>query len=399
VIASVVRERGELETDVARQWWSLPPSTLIPLADGQRCLVLYTGHPGGPAGPDVRDAVLCFLPRLTEAGKLDASSGSGDGNVAHFELDPEWPQSVGAVEFHLRTSDWFGHNHQSDPRYNQVLLHVVLRLDSQVPTRRQDGTLVPTCSLLDLPDLPEQTPAWPCQQEPLAAEAMTGTLLYAGLSRLLAKSQTLQQALTQTRPVAGSPFNLYDTCLLPALAEGLGYGRDRAFFYAVGQRLVGLTPHIPEPLGHTQTPAPLDENRLGILRALSAGWSQTGLWQTLLPMLQTNLDVKSALLALRALFHPLSRARTDIIIYNVVLPFAIAVAERESNPRLTVRAQQMYLAYPRLVSNRVTRIMSAQLQLSAEPEQACLQQGLHHIYIQNCQAKHCQTCLCGGARQ
>ena len=395
MISGVVRERGEQETDVARQWWKLPPSTLLPLVDGQRCLVLYTGHPGGSAGPDVQDAVLCFLPRLTETEKLARTAESRD----YLDLDQAWPQSVGAVEFHLRASDWFGHNHQSDPRYNQVLLHVVLWLDSQVPTRRQDGTLVPTCSLLDLPQLPEQTPAWPCQQEPLAAEAMTGTLLYAGLSRLMEKSQTLLQALTTARPIAGSPFDLYDTCLLPALAEGLGYGRDRAFFHAVGQRLVGLTPHIPEPLGHTERPAPLDARRLGILRTLSTHWSQTGLWQTLRPIFQANLDARSALLAQRALFHPLSRTRTDIIICNVVLPFAIAVAEWENNPRLAVQAQQWYLAYPRLVSNRVTRLMSAQLQLPIEPAQACLQQGLQHIYTRHCQAKDCQHCPCGRARQ
>ena len=61
--ALMIRERAEQETDIARDWWRLPSHTLLPLEDGQRCLLLYNGRPGGPAGPDVRDAVLRSLPR------------------------------------------------------------------------------------------------------------------------------------------------------------------------------------------------------------------------------------------------------------------------------------------------------------------------------------------------
>jgi hypothetical protein len=42
--------------------------------------------------------------------------------------------------------------------------------------------------------------------------------------------------------------------------------------------------------------------------------------------------------------------------------------------------------------------MTAQLELLAEPEQACLQQGLHHVYAQTCQGKQCQDCLFGRKR-
>ncbi|MGH2482211.1 MAG: hypothetical protein ACRDHW_21380, partial [Ktedonobacteraceae bacterium] len=59
---------------------------------------------------------------------------------------------------------------------------------------------------------------------------------------------------------------------------------------------------------------------------------------------------------------------------------------------------QLYLAYPGLVSNRITRMMRSQLQLPKEPAQASLQQGLHAIYAHTCQAKHCQMCVCGGKR-
>ena len=371
----VIREYSELESDVARAWWRLAPRTLLPLEDGRRCLLLYNGQPGGPAGPDVRDAVLRLLPRTPQEEEL---------------------QLVGDVEFHLRASDWTVHGHQHDPRYNGVILHVVHYLDSSTPTRRQDGSVIPACSLLDFPHPPLHVLTWPCQSDPLAPQAVTSTLLYAGLRRFHEKRAALGRALAA--PVPSSSWNSYDTCLLPALAEGLGYGRDRAFFRAAGLRLMGLAASVPEPLGRSPEPAPLDANRLRTLRTLITRWREIGAWQTLRRVLERDEDVKATLSALRAAFQPLSQTRTDILATNIVLPFAAAVGALENTASLAIRAQNLYLAYPGLVSNRVTRSMSAQLQLTEEPEQACLQQGLHDIYTRTCQAKDCQHCLCGGQR-
>lgn len=417
----VIRERGEQEDDLARAWWQLAPSSILSLEDGRRCLLLYNGQPGGPAGPDVRDAVLRLLSRGSpphtrgksgQAGPergVKRDKGEMEAEVSsHLYTQEKSEQAVpeieaeetltGDVEFHLRAGDWFAHGHHADPRYNQVILHVIRYPDAQMPARRQDGASVPACSLLDLTQPPEQIPTWPCQQRSLAPQELTTTLLRAGLQRFVEKSQALYRVLTQARPTPGGAFHVYDTCLLPALAEGLGYGRDRAFFRAAGQRLVGLPARLPEPLGHTPTPAPLDVSRLRVLRLLAARWRQAGVWYTLSQALRPAQSVKVAATALRAALYPLNRARADILIINIILPFAAAVAELENDVSLTARAQQIYLAYPGLASNRITRMMKTQLRLAEEPAQACLQQGLHHIYAQTCRAKDCRNCLCGGRR-
>jgi hypothetical protein len=54
----------------------------------------------------------------------------------------EW---AGHVEIHVRSSDWHRHNHQSDPAYNNVILHVVFEYDQ--PAIRQSGTAVHTLEL------------------------------------------------------------------------------------------------------------------------------------------------------------------------------------------------------------------------------------------------------------
>jgi len=238
-------------------------------------------------------------------------------------------------------------------------------------------------------------------------------------------------------------------CLIPALAEALGFGRDRAFFRAAGLHLIGAVKTFPDPLGRALQPSPLDTNRLYILRALVEQWRTTGAWETfrqaLLATSTENFlprrggsgveqggDACVALAAddhpghasgtptqgdasvptphpstpaptrqsaglhqLRNIFHGLGTARTDILICNIVLPFAAAVAQQDNYPVLGEYARNLYSAYPGLSSNQITRAMCKQLLLKSEPKGACQQQGLHFIYAQTCREKRCNECLIG----
>tara|TARA_R110002051_G_scaffold137396_2_gene209851 strand:+ start:10037 stop:11314 length:1278 start_codon:yes stop_codon:yes gene_type:complete len=52
---------------------------------------------------------------------------------------------AGNVEIHVKSSDWYAHNHQEDSNYDNVVLHVVW--DDDVSVFRKDGTQIPTLSL------------------------------------------------------------------------------------------------------------------------------------------------------------------------------------------------------------------------------------------------------------
>ena len=54
----------------------------------------------------------------------------------------EW---CGSVEFHLKASDWYTHQHHLDAAYNNVILHLVWEDDVEV--YNQEGTRVPTLSV------------------------------------------------------------------------------------------------------------------------------------------------------------------------------------------------------------------------------------------------------------
>lgn len=51
---------------------------------------------------------------------------------------------MGNIEIHLNSSDWYKHNHQSDPAYDNVILHVVLNYDKPVFINKEE---VPTLAL------------------------------------------------------------------------------------------------------------------------------------------------------------------------------------------------------------------------------------------------------------
>jgi hypothetical protein len=91
--------------------------TNLRTAGGEEIQVLKPGHRNADAGPD-------FLGARLRLG------------------DVEWN---GAVEIHLRASDWARHNHQIDPKYDQVILHVVATHDCEVA--RTNGSLIPALAL------------------------------------------------------------------------------------------------------------------------------------------------------------------------------------------------------------------------------------------------------------
>ena len=100
-------------------------------------------------------------------------------------------------------------------------------------------------------------------------EARDRLLEGAGVQRFEQKVYAYVEQLHASGSVSTlNALATYDLCLLPALAEGLGYGRDRDFFRAVGLRLAGQGIPVPEPLGRAPSPAPLDARRLQCLRLL-----------------------------------------------------------------------------------------------------------------------------------
>ena len=81
--------------------------------------VIYPGRVNGDNGPDFRDAVIVNKSHLTK----------------------------GDVEVHVKSSDWYSHEHHTDAEYNNVILHVVMWHDCNSATLLQSGKPVPVLCL------------------------------------------------------------------------------------------------------------------------------------------------------------------------------------------------------------------------------------------------------------
>ncbi|WP_424963614.1 DUF2851 family protein [Ekhidna sp.] len=88
----------------------------LKLTDNQTLKVFYPGNHNQDSGPDFEEARI----------KIDSI---------------EW---AGQVEIHLHSSDWNHHNHQHDPAYKNVILHVVWKHDKGI---QLNGTPIPTLEL------------------------------------------------------------------------------------------------------------------------------------------------------------------------------------------------------------------------------------------------------------
>ncbi|MGB5553950.1 MAG: DUF2851 family protein [Flavobacteriaceae bacterium] len=80
--------------------------------------------------------------RIEDTGTHNHLSGPDFFN-AKIRIDGQlW---AGNVEIHLKSSDWYAHNHERDNNYNNVILHVVWEDDAKV--FRSDNSEIPTLEL------------------------------------------------------------------------------------------------------------------------------------------------------------------------------------------------------------------------------------------------------------
>lgn len=64
---------------------------------------------------------------------------------AHIKIGSQkW---AGNVEIHLKSSDWYLHNHETDVAYDNVILHVVWEHDTEI--FRENNTEIPVLVLKD----------------------------------------------------------------------------------------------------------------------------------------------------------------------------------------------------------------------------------------------------------
>ncbi|RZL40776.1 MAG: DUF2851 family protein, partial [Pedobacter sp.] len=145
------------------------------------------------------------LVEVLQQGSLNKHAGPDFSNAKLIISKTTW---AGNIEVHLKSSDWFAHQHQHDEAYENVILHVVLEDDQ--PVYRKDGSLIPTVVLKDLFNealfekylaMVNSTNDFPCQRQIAKVDQfiIDGFLTRVVVERLTEKSESIYEKLNHLK--------------------------------------------------------------------------------------------------------------------------------------------------------------------------------------------------------
>jgi hypothetical protein len=290
-----------------------------------------------------------------------------------------------------------------------VTLHVVLNAGADRDTALAGGARAALTVLgaarLDNP--PGSSPTedagwWPCHalSDHMSGASLGGLLRELGVQRLEERAARFaDDARREERSSASESRALWSTgdrVVWAALAEGLGYGRDREALRFAGMSLIrdGDGGDLDE--WRRGMPS-IERNRLTGLQRLLERWRATGPWSPLCEAIECGSPRDASAHLTRALCvagGAISPGRARILAANVVLPFAVAQARlREEWPR-EERALDVYGALVAPPSNTITRLLARQLGMSRLPSGAACHMGLQQLWTASCRQKLCATCPC-----
>ena len=173
---------------------------------------------------------------VVRAGQRNTNSGP-DFLFAQLQLDKmTW---AGHVEMHIKSSDWYAHNHHIDKAYDNVILHVVWEED--MPIFTSDDHPLATVVLRDFVDKTlihryqelSSSDLWiPCADRIKHIDRFKQMAFFDRLyvERLAQKTKMFQQWLDQTA-------NDWENVLFIALAKGFGLSVNGLAFAAVAQSI------------------------------------------------------------------------------------------------------------------------------------------------------------------
>ncbi len=199
------------ELTLSTAWRNQHFAGSLATVDGRAVEVINRGVWTHGFGPDFRDAMILF-----------------DGRELRS----------GSVEIHHRTNGWHQHGHDTDPRYDDVVLHVVHTHDGH-ETRRRNGSLVPVVEIGGAVPALTLVPAngtydWSRFGGPACAPELAASrprvirdiLWSLGDVRLAAKAAAMEALLTDLTP---------GESLYQLLCDGLGYRANRAPMGVISQ--------------------------------------------------------------------------------------------------------------------------------------------------------------------
>jgi hypothetical protein len=392
----------------------------------------------------MKEEFLHFVWRTQSFSQLPLTTT--DGNVVHVEYagflnrhaGPDFMDArvqigdvlwCGPVELHLKSSDWLLHGHTGDPRYDNVILHVVYEMDQQVPSN------IPTLELKNhiIPGQWETVQQWKNVQDHIPCGGDFGDLrnvvrinwmnrmaverLEKRVSEWRARSLELNGDLLQlfyekffrafgfglngelfehvaSRFTFRNSLRLIDEpeLLKAVLLQMFGFetAKSKAVVWKKASALIEVNHWnaLPPQALNTGKIRPRRNNKIRI-EQLADELPQISLWWNLIFNKAEMKEWKSELYK-KGRMNPLFAHLT----VNVFAPLLFFLHERKMDESYAERALELLELVP-LEDNRITRLWKIHDVVGTN---ALESQGLIHLYGMYCESRKCLNCALGAEK-
>ncbi len=300
-------------------------------------------------------------------GYYNRFSSGPDFSSAVIEISGE--VFLGAIEMHVRSSDWYRHNHDKDPNYNNVVLHVVYEHDREVLVEGKELPVLELTNYIEPEHLARSIKGWISMNDLPCASFSRKTEVLDSMKEIVIQQRLKnlrQEAMRSERPV-----------LEYLIIRAFGMGKQINFF-AFDEAEVnisgknGLRPQNRIETRHIQLQKLLDKLRSDndihrqinlVIRAINKELKEIGV-QQIGQVLQLSLIV------------------------NAVIPYRYFMHE------LTLEEVFKEMRSCRPESNHITRIWQS---YDFPVNNLFDSQGLLWLYNSKCSEKKCLTCTVGKA--
>ena len=382
---------------------------------------------------------------------------------AHMDAGPDFKQATisisdklwfGHVEIHVKSSDWYRHNHHVDTAYDTTVLHVVFEHDQEV--MRTDGSIIPCLELQHRMSmrkyktyeaLTNNSSKIPCDQMLANVVSRTKTMTIEALAvqRLSEKSETINHTLLACKNdwqyvlyvfiarafgmrLNASPFAMLAKRLPPNLISKYRYTPNviPALFFGVSGFLHPMFKEdYPKTLNglfqfykHKHGLQEIDPSNWSFLRLRPANFPTIRIAQ-LASLMETTTDLFTALYDhldnqhINSLFNivpqdywinhyrfdevskpkrkGIGKSLTQSIIINAIVPVLYSYGSSKNNIDLQERCLQLLESTPKEQNKLVSYFESKNVSV----ENALQSQGVLHLHKKFCTFKLCVQCQIG----
>ena len=372
---------------------------------GKELKIHFHGHYNTMSGADFRNALI----------EIDKQSYTGD------------------IEIHINSSDWYNHQHDENPAYNSVVLHVVLKHNHHTNiTLNEKNEQVEILELQNVisEDIEKLFIRYETRDQytdekycslfsKIRPEFLESLLVTSGYERLEKKIKRFEAELS---------FVSIDQLFYQSIFEALGYSKNKHQFYLfskdnswLGYKQKNLA--YDEFVNDLIEKADFYSNKYGwyLFRIRPCNHPKTRLYQiaplvydsfssTLTTEVTKLFSFKKAEFTLarfrkriyeklgcesKYTKYKLGKDRVDAIVINVFIPLLIIFSKITNDNELHDLCHKIYTEYPGLEENHISHIMRKYVteeQYALSENKAITQQGLLNIYHKYCINHLCKLC-------